>query len=161
MIESHKNPVRGRPSFSISNLSSQVPLFPAISIFCCWNFHSFVGTFTHLLQHSLSHCNFYFPWNFHSFTATFAATFRVSINTTIFLPLSHRSSMTSRSPATKPAGAAQLLLHFVSTLSVHNNPIWSENDVVWRMTPNSFKALYGSRISFLNFLFDEKTKLSG
>ena len=79
--------------------------------------------------------------------------------------------MTSRSPATKPAGAAQLLLHFVSTLSVHNNPIVSENDVVHKnknslnafvhnnkmhgkavavllSTPNYFKALYGPRIGF-------------
>ena len=49
--------------------------------------------------------------------------------------------MTSRSPATKPAGAAQLLLDFESTFSAHNTPIWStlsvhnnpivsENDVV-------------------------------
>ena len=124
MIESHKNPVRGRPSFSISNLSSQVPLFPAISIFCCCNFHSLVGTFTHLLPHSLFHCNFHFPWNFHSFIVTI-----------IFLPLSHRSSMTSRSPATKPAGAAQLFLDFVSTLSVHNTPIWLENDFVSTLCP--------------------------
>ena len=120
------HPVRGRASFYISNLSSQVPLFPAISIFCCCNFHSLVGTFTHLLPHSLFHCNFHFPWNIHSFTATF----RVSINTIICLPLSHRSSLTSRSPATKPVGAAQLFLDFVSTLSVHNTPIWLENDFV-------------------------------
>ena len=58
--------------------------------------------------------------------------------------------MTSRSPATKPAGAAQLFLDFVSTLSVHNTPIWStlsvhnnpivsENDVVHK-NKNSLNA---------------------